>query len=80
MTEIDKREMERLEKDITARLFELEAFSHAMELLFNECDLDYMKNELFDAGLLFATQKRLYSDLHSQVRELIDNKQSMEKA
>jgi hypothetical protein len=71
MTETDKREMELLEKDITNRLFELEALAQAMELLFNDCDIDYMKSERFEPGLLFATQKRLYNDLHTQVRELI---------
>lgn len=74
MIEIQIREMELLEKDIQNRLFELEAFSHALELLFFECPLRSMEQDGLDTGLLFASQKRLYSDLHSRIRELMDKK------
>jgi len=71
MTEIETREMELLKRDITNRLFELEAFSHALELLFFECPLQSMERGGLEPGLLFASQKRLCGDLHSQIRELI---------
>lgn len=74
MTELEKRNQELLKQDINERLLELNAFSHAMELFFFECDLERMKNDLLEPGLLFAIQKRLYNDLHSQFQTLIGDR------
>ena len=71
MTEIEKRTLEILKKDINDRLIELNGFAHAMELLFFEVDGEQMKREMFEPSLMFAIQKRLYSDLHSQFQKLI---------
>ena len=74
MTKTEESNLEFLKKDINERLHELEAFSQAMELFFFECELETMKKNRFEPGLLFAIQKRLYSDLHGQFQELIGNR------
>jgi hypothetical protein len=71
VTEIEKRNLETLKRDINDRLLELNGLSHAMELLFSSCDPEIMKTNRFDSTLLFAIQKRLYNDLHDQFQELV---------
>lgn len=71
MTEMEKQSLELLKQDINDRLIELNGFSQAMELFFFECDLERMQKERFEPGLLFAIQKRLYNDLHTQFQQLI---------
>jgi hypothetical protein len=72
VTEIEKRDQELLKRDINDRLLELNGLTHALELFFFECDLERMKKDRFEPGLLFAIQKRLYNDLHSQFQRLIN--------
>jgi hypothetical protein len=71
MTEIEKRTLEILKEDINNRLIELNGLAQAMELFFSECDFEQMKKERFEPSLLFAIQKRLFDNLHSQFQVLI---------
>jgi hypothetical protein len=63
--EVKIGQIEFLKKEIEKLLFELAGLSHMAEMLLTDVDLEQLKRNRFDAGVLFSVQKRLYESLNT---------------
>jgi hypothetical protein len=63
MSDKQKQDLRYHTKDVADRMFELRAFSHAMELLFEDANYDQIKTRRLDMDLVFAAQRRLFTGM-----------------